>query len=122
MNVRAYDKLNKGHDRMKMLGCFLRSNTKNTISETYDFLGEAITAGTPVRLCARVYNLSLNLDIEEPFDVRFEHVLMNTSNDTEIGTRQTIGKARINSLKARDWTEVYVLWTPVANDPKKPEA
>ena len=114
--VEVWNDLNLDVSRMEMAGCYLRSNTMSAVSQTYDLLGEAIVAGTPVRLCARVYNLSLNQDITQPFDVKFESVLINTSDNSIIGDRQCIGTATVNpSLKARDWTEVYVVWTPVAN-------
>jgi hypothetical protein len=105
--------------RKRTRGFFLRDSEKDPVSGEYDLLGEILTDGDVVRVCARVYNFSLFKPTGE-LDLRFEYVPFDTEESKEIGDRVFIGDASIG-LNPLEMQEIYVDWdTTGLSNPEKP--
>ena len=74
--------------RKRMRGFFLRDSKKNKVSGEYNLLGEMLTDGDVVNVCARVYNFSLSQPTGD-FDIRFEYVPFNTVLHKEVDVPRT---------------------------------
>jgi len=119
-----YWTLNEDDHRMEMRGFIMRESSSNPVSGEYDILGGPPVDGDKVRLCARVYNFSLN----EPtgaFNVLFEYVLYDNKTGQEVvDSRTAIGTVstsldEITNTSGQSMKEVWVEWdtTGLSNTP-----
>lgn len=107
-DVTGYWTLAEEKTRKQMRGFFLRKNQPDPVSGAYELLGETLTDGDKVRLCARVYNFSLSQPSGD-FDVQFEYVVFDNEMNEEVGERVLIDTTRIN-LAPLEMKEAQVVW------------
>lgn len=100
--------------RKRMRGFFLRESEPSSVSGEYEILGEMLTAGDVVRVCARVYNFSTSNSTGE-FSVRFEYIPYDSLSHEEKGPRVLIGDTSL-SLAPLKMEEVHVDWTTTGLD------
>jgi hypothetical protein len=94
--------------RKRMRGFFLRDSKKNPVSGEHDLLGEILTDGDVVNVCARVYNFSLSQPTGD-FDIWWEYVPFDTVGHKEVGERKIIAGYSIH-LDPMEMKEYWHEW------------
>jgi hypothetical protein len=95
--------------RKKLRGFFLTRPEINPVTNAYDYLPGAATAGDKVRVAAHVYNYSTGKPLYHLL-VRFQAVEIAPVTDRDIGTRETIGETEVSQLDPLQNTLAAVVW------------